>query len=66
VNKMFLGYAFDGVEGELYPTAGVDRDYPLFVNFGERPSVFDLRAFGRKHNIGVDGEDEGCACWDFV
>ena len=59
-------YEFDGVEGELYPTVGVDTERLVFVNFGERPSVFNLREFGRKDNIGVDGEDEGFAFWTCV
>ena len=66
MNKIFLGYEFDGVEGELYPTVGVDTERLVFVNFGERPSVFNLREFGRKDNIGVDGEDEGFAFWTCV
>ena len=50
-NGECLGYAFDKkVEKEvldkgLYPTIGIDKDCPVYVNFGERPFKFDLRGF---------------------
>ena len=50
-NGECLGYAFDkNVEKEvldkgLYPTIGIDKDCPVYVNFGERPFKFDLRGF---------------------
>jgi len=49
-NGTFLGYAFDECPKEvvndgLYPTVGIDTECPVFMNFGERPFMFDLRGF---------------------
>lgn len=51
-NGTFLGYAFDECPREvvndgLYPTVGIDTECPVFMNFGERPFMFDLRGFAK-------------------
>jgi len=51
-NGTFLGYAFDEcpkdvVNDGLYPTVGIDTECPIFMNFGERPFMFDLRGFAK-------------------
>lgn len=51
-NGTFLGYAFDEcpkdvVNDGLYPTVGIDTECPVFMNFGERPFMFDLRGFAK-------------------
>ena len=51
-NGTFLGYAFDACPKEvvndgLFPTVGIDTECPIFMNFGERPFMFDLRGFAK-------------------
>ena len=64
-NGQFLGYAFDGksvrkedVEDGLWPTVGVDTECPIFMNFGERPFVFDLRSFALQAGIAAEGKGD--------
>lgn len=47
LNGDFLGYGWTNVDLEflqqdLYPTVGVDTNFPVECNFGERPFCFDL------------------------
>ena len=47
LNGELLGYGWTNVEMEflqqdLYPTVGVDTNFPIDFNFGERPFCFDL------------------------
>ena len=47
-----MGYALDEcpkevVDDGLYPTVGIDTECPVFMNFGERPFVFDLRGLAK-------------------
>lgn len=47
LNGKFLGYGWTDVEmsllkQDLYPTVGVDTNFPVDCNFGEQPFAFDL------------------------
>jgi hypothetical protein len=47
LNGKFLGFGWTNVDleflqQELYPTVGVDTNFPVEFNFGERPFSFDL------------------------
>jgi hypothetical protein len=49
LNGKFLGFGWTDVDleflqQELYPTVGVDTNFPVEFNFGERPFSFDLTA----------------------
>lgn len=54
LNGAFLGYAWTGVDKkflkkELFPTIGVDANWPIQCNFGERPFEFDLTSVVKAH-----------------
>lgn len=45
LNGQYLGVAFEGVYGKLYPTVGIDAVNPLTINFGDHPFAFDLAGY---------------------
>ena len=63
LNETFLGYGWTGMDveylqQELYPTVGVDANFPIECNFGERPFAFDLASV-------VERQEEIIkACWN--
>lgn len=50
LNGRWLGVAFRGVRGALYPTVGLDSTSPVRINLGgETPFAFDLAEHARAH-----------------
>lgn len=45
LNGKYLGVAFEGVVGELYPTVGVDARVSIDFNFGLQPFEFSLLSY---------------------
>jgi hypothetical protein len=49
LNGELLGYGWNGLNfpaiSELYPTIGVDSNYPVDCNFGQRKYMFDFDNF---------------------
>jgi hypothetical protein len=42
LNGAFLGDAFAGISGQLYPTVGIDAEVSVMFNFGRAPFAFDV------------------------
>lgn len=54
INGRFLGYAWRGlgddiIMNDLYPTVGIDSNWPVAWNFGNQPFAFNLSSFNKQH-----------------
>jgi hypothetical protein len=55
LNGKFLGYGWTRIDNEflqqdLYPTVGVDTNWPILCNYGDRPFQYDLAEMVHRHS----------------